>query len=100
MKIFLDDVRETPNGWTRTYWPDETIKLLKDNIVTEISLDHDLGNDEKGTGYDVLLWIEEQVFLYDYKPPIIYIHSSNSSAVSKMKRAVENIKRRLNESSI
>jgi len=27
----------------------------------EISLDHDLGDDDSGTGYDVVLWIEEAV---------------------------------------
>ncbi|WP_439037769.1 cyclic-phosphate processing receiver domain-containing protein [Agarivorans sp. QJM3NY_25] len=34
--------------------------MLKTGEVTEISLDHDLGNDDHGTGYDVVLWIEEQ----------------------------------------
>ncbi|MGL1250664.1 cyclic-phosphate processing receiver domain-containing protein [Vibrio parahaemolyticus] len=28
-----------------------------------MSLDHDLGDDEHGTGYDVVLWIEEAVEL-------------------------------------
>jgi len=56
MKVYLDDERETPDGWIRVYWPVEAIKLLKEDDVTEISLDHDLGDDERGTGYDVLLW--------------------------------------------
>ncbi|WP_309303809.1 cyclic-phosphate processing receiver domain-containing protein [Vibrio parahaemolyticus] len=29
--------------------------------MTEISLDHDLRNDDHGTGYDVVLWNEEAV---------------------------------------
>jgi len=61
MKVYLDDERETPEGWVRVYWPDEAIKLLSDGVVTEISLDHDLGDDTRGTGYDVVLWIEEAV---------------------------------------
>lgn len=45
----------------RVYWPDETIAFLEKGGVELISLDHDLGDDERGTGYDVLLWIEEAV---------------------------------------
>ena len=35
------------------------IALLEAGNVTEISLDHDLGDDDRGTGYDVILWIEQ-----------------------------------------
>jgi hypothetical protein len=69
MKVYLDDERATPEGWTRVYWPSEAVELLKSGRVTEISLDHDLGNDERGTGYDVVLWIEEQVVLHGFVPP-------------------------------
>lgn len=55
MKVYLDDERQTPEGWHRFYWPEEAIELLKQGKVTEISLDHDLGDDEHGTGYDVVL---------------------------------------------
>ncbi len=54
MKVYLDDERETPEGWTRVYWPYEAIELLQTGQVTEISLDHDLGDDNRGTGYDVV----------------------------------------------
>ncbi|WP_416380688.1 cyclic-phosphate processing receiver domain-containing protein, partial [Gilliamella sp. B2717] len=49
MKIFLDDIRKPPNGWIQVYWPDEMINLLKTGFVEEISLDHDLGDDKRGT---------------------------------------------------
>ena len=91
MKIYLDDERETPEGWVRTFWPDEMISLLKENKVEEISLDHDLGDDKRGTGYDVLLWIEEQVFSNGYIPPKINVHSANSSAKNKMNLAIRKI---------
>lgn len=68
MKIFLDDERLTPEGWTRVYWPDEAIELLQTKTVTEISLDHDLGNDAKGTGYDVIVWIEQAVVISGFPP--------------------------------
>ncbi|MFM5248136.1 cyclic-phosphate processing receiver domain-containing protein [Aeromonas caviae] len=43
MKLYLDDERETPAGCVRVFWPDEAIAWLKTGVVTEISLDHDLG---------------------------------------------------------
>ena len=57
MRIYLDDERSTPEGWTRAFWPDEVINLLQAGGVEEVSLDHDLGDDRRGTGYDVVLWI-------------------------------------------
>ena len=43
MKIYLDDVRTTPEGWTRCFKIEEVQKLLKEEVVTDMSLDHDLG---------------------------------------------------------
>jgi hypothetical protein len=93
MKVFLDDERATPEGWTRVYWPEEAIRLLDTGTVEEISLDHDLGDDSRGTGYDVVLWIEEAVALRDFCPPKILIHSANASARAKMESGVLAIER-------
>ena len=93
MKIYLDDERQTPAGWVRVYWPDEAIELLKTGNVTEISLDHDLGDDDRGTGNDVVLWIEEAVILRGFKPPKMRVHSANSSARAKMESGINNIER-------
>jgi hypothetical protein len=95
-KIFLDDCRPTPEGWARAYWPDEVKELLKKGNVEVISLDHDLGDDERGTGYSVLLWIEEQVELANYKPPEILIHTDNGPARQKMELARDSIIKRWN----
>jgi hypothetical protein len=88
MKVFLDDERPTPEGWHRVYWPEEAIALLETGTVEEISLDHDLGDDARGTGYAVILWIEEAVALRGFKPPIITVHSANPSAADKMRAGV------------
>lgn len=93
MKVFLDDERVTPEGWTRVYWPGEAIRLLETGAVEEISLDHDLGDDDRGNGYDVILWIEEAVALRGFRPPKIYVHSSNASARAKMEAGVLAIER-------
>lgn len=90
MKVYLDDERSTPDGWVRVYWPGQAIELLRKGNVTELSLDHDLGDDSIGTGYDVLLWIEEAV-ISGFKPPIMRVHSANTSACIKMNAAIKQI---------
>lgn len=93
MKVFLDDERETPDGWVRAYWPCEVVALLESGLVEELSLDHDLGDDARGTGYDVILWIEEAVALHGFIPPKITVHSANSSATAKMHAGIRAIAR-------
>jgi hypothetical protein len=94
MKVYLDDERNTPDGWFRVYEPHQAIGILESGNVTHISLDHDLGDDEGiGTGYDVILWIEEQVALSNFVPPRILVHSANPSAQKKMKLGVEQIRK-------
>jgi hypothetical protein len=93
MKVHLDDIRQAPRGWRRAYWPDEAIRMLETGKVTEISLDHDLGDDSRGTGYDVLLWIEEAVANRGFHPPKIRIHTANPAAKLRMEAAVRSIMR-------
>jgi hypothetical protein len=93
MRVYLDDERQTPDGWVRAYWPDEVIALLECGHVEELSLDHDLGDDARGTGYDVVVWIEEAVALRGFRPPRISVHSANSSARQKMESGIQSIVR-------
>lgn len=99
MKVYLDDIREAPDGWTRTKTVTETIALLESGKVTDLSLDHDLSFEHYGgdytkeqTGYDVLLWIEGQVVLNGFKPPNMYAHTGNPSAKIKMEQVIRFIK--------
>lgn len=98
MKIWLDDVRPAPPGWTLARWPMDVLTYLAyatGNDVEEISLDHDLGDDgfALGTGYDVLTWIEEQVIHNQMKPPLIHIHTDNAPARLRMEAARQSIYR-------
>jgi len=93
MKVHLDDLRSAPKGWIRVYWPEEAIELLMSNNVEVISLDHDLGDDRQGTGYDVVLWIEEAVATNSFYPPEIRVHSANSAARMKMEAGIRSIKK-------
>ena len=95
MKVYLDDERQTPDGWVRVYWPDEAVRLLETGQVQEISLDHDLG--EEGptarTGYDVVLWLEEQVATMGFTPPKVVVHSANPPARTRMESGITSIAR-------
>ncbi len=94
-QIYLDDTREAPVGWRRCYWPQEVIDLLKQGGVSHISLDHDLGDDTIGTGYDVLSWLEEAVYTGQENPSIvpmyITIHSANPVGRQRMQNAIDSI---------
>jgi hypothetical protein len=94
MRVFLDDVRSAPEGWIRVHWPSEAIAMLETGMVEELSLDHDLGDDKQGTGYDVILWIEEAVALRSFMPPKIIVHSANPPAAEKMLAAIRSIEER------
>lgn len=99
MKIYLDDLRSPPPEWTLTRWPIEVMNLIEGNQgkIEEISLDHDLGDDVCGTGYDVLKWIEEQVFNDpSFIPPQkITIHTANPVAKKRMEEVVSQIDKRI-----
>lgn len=92
MKLWLDDERPAPKGWLPIRWPQDMTVVLETNNVEEISLDHDLGDDDTGTGYDVLLWIEEQVFTNpSFVLPKVNIHTANPAARIRMEAALEHI---------
>jgi hypothetical protein len=98
MKVYLDDVREAPDGWVRTHTPSETIELLLAGKVRELSLDHDLGLDtaeSEQTGYSVLSWLEAEIAheRWPFPLPQITIHSANPVGQERMKRAIEAIHR-------
>jgi hypothetical protein len=93
MKVYLDDLRGTPDGWTRTYTVEETISLLETRQVTYLSLDNDLGEGLQ-EGFVCLDWLEEMVYNDPTFPiPEITIHSSNASRVEYMQRALNSIQR-------
>jgi hypothetical protein len=95
VKVFLDDERPTPGGWVCAFTAPEAIELLTTGQVTELSLDHDLGPEDAGTGYDVCLWVEEKVFSQDFctkdpfTPPIMSVHSANPVGRQRMEFAIQ-----------
>jgi len=93
MKVYMDDERETPEGWERTFTVEETIALLETRKVTYLSLDNDLG-EGLTEGYKVIDWLEETVYFdMSFPIPVITVHSANASRVEYMNRAVKAIER-------
>lgn len=80
MKVWLDDERPAPPGWLAARWPGEVIALLESGQVEVVSLDHDLGDDARGAGHDVVIWIEEAVARRGFRPPEIRIHTAANPA--------------------
>src|SRR5687767_14342120 len=106
MMVYLDDERPTPDGWVGCRWPSEVIELLKTGQVTDLSLDHDLGEGSNyshpRTGYDVVTWMEEQVMTgTDWRPPRrTTVHSANPVAKTKMKLGLQQIYNKARERGI
>ena len=93
MKVYLDDERTAPEGWVHVKTAREAIDVLESGKVATISLDHDLGDDAAGTGYDVICWIEREAVTNGFIPPFIEIHSANPAGKMKMMLALDTIAR-------
>lgn len=83
MKIFLDDIRYTPDHYDMTFRDGPTfISWLSENSDTTIDLisfDHDLGPDEI-TGYDVVKYIVN----HNINVKAVQFHTSNPTGFKNM----------------
>ncbi len=93
MKLWLDDILPHPEGWARAYTAEQAIELISSNTVTEISLDHDLGPEEAGTGYDVACFIEKSAAEGWLNKLVWNIHSQNPIGIKNMIAALKSAER-------
>lgn len=94
IRVWLDDVRPMPDGfdvWVKT--SKEAIDVLKRGGVSFISLDHDLGEEKTGTGYDVAKFIEEMAFERELSPMEIRVHSANPVGSKNMMSCINNARK-------
>lgn len=82
MRIFLDDERITPEGWVRTYWPDEVIALGQGE-VTHVSLDHDLGSISRERATTSFYGSKRRLLSGGFSAPAFFAHSANSPTHEK-----------------
>lgn len=96
MRLWHDDIRPAPEGWTWARTNREAQHLLLNEEIEECSLDHDLGMEEvdpamegalylaghspDGTGLDLVRWMIEN----DRVPPKVSIHSWNFDGARRM----------------
>lgn len=101
LKVFLDDDTEhrrpPAEDWVHVTTAPAAIALLETGWVTDLSLDHDVGDAPGvGTGYDVVLFLEEQLKLLgrDLAPTrSIAVHSANPAVRGKMRQGIEQVTR-------
>ena len=88
IRLFVDDIRipETYglNGWTLAKTSKDAIEILKSENVVEVSLDHDLGDED--TGYRVILWMEENGI---WPRDGIYCHSANPVGRQRIQTVID-----------
>jgi hypothetical protein len=85
IRLWLDDIREPPQGWTWVKTVPAAIQLLEEGRVVEISLDHDLGEDQE-EGYAVCLWMAEHGV---WPPEGAAVHSGNPPGCERMCGVIE-----------
>ena len=94
IRLWLDDCRPLPAGWDRqVLTAPEAIALLAAGVVAAISLDHDLGPTEAGTGYDVARWIEEAAYRGSISRVDWHLHTDNPVGRERMRAALINADR-------
>ena len=91
MKLWVDDVRPAPEGYSRAYSTREAISLIwcHEDCGTPyelIDIDHDAGDCAKygGDYINILNWLEETGRNYP-----IRIHSMNPVGVENMRRIIQ-----------
>ena len=93
MRVWLDDVRPAPQGWTWAKTYDEATALLDNDDVQSLSLDHDIAcfraDGREMTGYDVLMFVVERNVNGGKAPEEISIHSANPVGRARMQGVID-----------
>lgn len=96
LRVWLDDLlddRAAPDGWIHVTTAPAAVALLETGRVVELSLDHDLGDDDlAGKGVHVVDHIAEQQVIASrdlWPRDGITIHSANPDGRDQMARTIE-----------
>lgn len=72
VRLWVDDERAAPDAsWLTARTVSQALSALSAGDVAEVSLDHDLGGDERGV--QITDWMAE----HDAFPPVLHVHSAN-----------------------
>lgn len=94
IKLWVDDDledRKAPEGWLHVQTVPEALKVLDTGRVSELSLDHDLGDDKLyGRGVDIVDFLCEKDFSGSpLWPSQIRLHTANPHGRDVMLRALQ-----------
>lgn len=96
MKVWVDDLREAPNGYIWCKSTNEALRLIVFNIndVTEIHLDHDMGDTFGGDAINILNELERkshrsEEFANAVNKIVFKIHTANPVGAANMKAIIE-----------
>lgn len=87
MKLFVDDFRECPEGWTLARTVTEAIRLIHTHQPEEISLDHDIrvcANKRCANRGETFEPVARFLAAYGYNPRRVIFHTGNCGAAYKM----------------
>lgn len=92
MKLYVDDTRLRPEGWTlaRTY--EEALEILGGGQVTHLALDWNLGQGRDRTGISILQWLEVAVRSRQLPLPEISVHTADAGARRQMLELIRRMK--------
>jgi hypothetical protein len=91
VKMWLDDKRKAPDGWTWVKTHGEAIEALKSGKVEAVRFDHDLG--PGGSGYDVARWIEDRAAAGELGMLWWKVHSQNPVGKLRIQAAMRSAER-------
>lgn len=99
MKLYIDDIRPTPNGYKRAYSVKEAqiyccqhLSPNKELKIEEISIDHDAGDYRYlgGDYIEFLNWLEYKAHMYGWIVNTTFrIHSGNIVGRQNMERIIK-----------
>lgn len=93
LNLWVDDLRPMPQGYDlHAKTASEAIEYLERGDIGLVSLDHDLGPEEAGTGYDVAKWMEEEAYFGRLAPLCIAVHSANPVGVRNIDACVAQVR--------
>ena len=88
-KLYLDDLRVTPEGFDRVYNYADFVEYITQNGLPDfISFDHDLGEDE--SGYDCAKYLVEYCIEHNLQLPKFSVHSQNPVDKENIERLLNN----------
>lgn len=94
MKLYVDDLRECPEGWQLARTVTEAVRILATQHVTEISLDHDICHATSAQNgvyqpiacpetFEPVAWFIK--FMPIGMTPVVHVHTANPAGEKKIK---------------